>query len=137
MATLESSNDFGSHKLQSSTARAAKTRKGTGPRTELGKERSKHNARTHGIFSNVVVLESESQAEFDTLLNGLRKDFQPVGMLEDGLVEILADTWWHRRRLLVAERAEIEANSRFREWDDQQRQLQEAGTLPAVSPMAV
>jgi hypothetical protein len=133
MATVESSNDFGSHKLQSLTARVGKARKGTGPRTELGKERSKRNARTHGIFSNVAVLESESQAEFDALLNGLRKDFQPVGTLEDGLVEVLADTWWHRRRLLIAERAEIEANRQFYEWDEQQRQLQEVGTLPAVS----
>jgi len=133
MATLEGGNDFGSHKPQSLTTRVAKRRKGTGPRTDLGKERSKHNARTHGIFSNVVVLESESQAEFDALLNGLREDFQPVGTLEDGLVEVLADTWWHRRRLLIAERAEIEANRQFLEWDERHRQLQEASALSSVS----
>jgi hypothetical protein len=75
-------------KLQSLTSRVAKRRKGTGPRTELGKERSKHNARTHGIFSNVVVLESESRAEFDALLNGLRKDFQPVETLERTLSQL-------------------------------------------------
>jgi hypothetical protein len=124
-------NDSDSPSAEESTQLPA--RGSSGPRTRQGKERSKHNARTHGIFTNVVVLESESQAEFDALLNGLRKDFQPVGTLENGLVEILADTWWRRRRLLIAERAEIEANRQFHEWDEQQRQLQEAGTLAAVS----
>jgi hypothetical protein len=133
MATLESSNDFGSHKVQSLTARVGKTPKGTGPRTELGKERSKHNARTHGIFSNVVVLESKSQVEFDALLNGLRKDFQPVGTHEDGLVEVLADTWWHRRRLLIAERAEIEANKPVSRMGRTATSIARGGTLPAAS----
>ncbi len=43
-----------------------------GPRTQQGKERSKHNALKYGIFSKVVVLKGESQAEFEDLLNGLR-----------------------------------------------------------------
>jgi hypothetical protein len=47
------------------------------------------------------VLKSESQAEFDALLNGLREDFQPVSTMEEGLVEMLAGTQWRRRRLLV------------------------------------
>ena len=112
---------------------AASRCRSSGRRTRQGKERSKHNARTHGIFSNVVVLESESQAEFDVLLNGFRKDFQPVGTLENGLVEILADTWWRRRRLLIAERAEIEANCRFLEYDELHRELQEASALSSLS----
>jgi len=60
---------------------SALTRKSRGPRTRLGKERSKHNALTHGIFAKVVVLESEPQAEFDSQLNGLRKDFQDGGLV--------------------------------------------------------
>ena len=83
MATPESSNDLGSHKFRSLMARVGKTRKGTGPRTRLGKERNKHNALRHGIFSKAAILTSESQPEFDSLLNGLCKDFRPIGRLEE------------------------------------------------------
>src|ERR1700676_2694413 len=92
-------------------------RKGTGPRTFQGKERSKHNAIKHGIFSNVVVLKGEPQAEFNALLNGLRDSFQPVGMVEELLVDKLAALLWRNRRLLIAEGAEIRARSEFIEWD--------------------
>ncbi len=54
-----------------------KESKATGPRTPLGKQRSKHNATTHGIFSRVALLASESQSEFDSLLEGLRRYFHP------------------------------------------------------------
>jgi hypothetical protein len=100
--------------------------KPTGPRTQLGKERSKHNAVKHGIFSKVAVLNCESQAEFDALLNRLRNDRQPVGTLEELLVEKLAVLFWRNRRFLVAEGAEIRANSEFVEWDGRARQFQEA-----------
>src|SRR5258707_13025065 len=40
---------------------AALVRKAGGPRTPQGKEPSKHNAITHGIFSKAVVLKGESQ----------------------------------------------------------------------------
>jgi hypothetical protein len=85
------------------------SRGSTGPRTQLGKDHSKQNALTHGIFSKEVVLKRESRTEFDALLSGLRDDFQPVGTFEEGLVEILAVTWWRQRRLLRAEGAEIQA----------------------------
>lgn len=59
----------------------------TGPRTLQGKERSKHNALKHGIFSNVVLLKDESKAEFDSLLDGLWEDFEPGGMMEKRLAQ--------------------------------------------------
>ncbi len=108
-------------------------RKATGPRTPQGKERSKHNAVTHGIFSKVVVLKGEPQAEFNGLLNGLRNDLQPTGTLEELLVEKLAALFWRKRRLLIAEGAEIRASSEFVEWNGQERQRQEAARLPQLS----
>jgi hypothetical protein len=104
-----------------------------GPRTNQGKERSRQNSLKHGIFSKAVVLKDESQTEFDALLNGLREHFQPVGTFEDGLVESLAVTRWRQRRLLVAEAAEIELGRKFIEWDERQRQLEEAARFPEVS----
>jgi len=66
----------------------------TGPRTERGKQRSRHNALKHGIFSEAAVLKSESHAEFQSLLKGLRECLQPQGTLEEVLVEKLATILW-------------------------------------------
>jgi len=80
----------------------------TGPRTQQGKERSKHNALKYGIFSKVVVLKTESKAEFEDMLNGLSNYHQPEGTLEEILVEKLAALFWRERRLILADsRADI------------------------------
>lgn len=92
----------------SSLARTA-----TGPRTATGKDRSRHNALKHGIFSKMVLLKGEPQSDFDALLNGLRTDLRPEGMLESILVEKLASLIWRQRRLLMAEGAEIRKGTEF------------------------
>src|SRR5712692_2098852 len=50
-------------------------RRATGPRTELGKQRSSQNAIKHGIFSEVTVLKGESRAKYQALLGGLWETF--------------------------------------------------------------
>jgi hypothetical protein len=85
---------------EASTARAQKS---GGPRTQQGKERSKHNASKFGILSKVVVLEGESRAEFAGLLNGLSNYFQPQGAFEEIQTEKLAALYWRQRRLIIAE----------------------------------
>jgi hypothetical protein len=104
------------------TASSIPTRKATGPRTSAGKERIKNNALKHGIFSKVALLKNESRPEFDSLLDGLFEDLQPIGMLERILVEKLATNLWRRRRALIAEGAEIENGMAFLAWDEKQRQ---------------
>ena len=89
------------------------TRRATGPRTPQGKERSKFNARKHGLFSKAVLLQDESRADYDALLNGLMEDLQPQGKLEIVLVENLASLLWRKRRLLQVETAEIEKAQQF------------------------
>lgn len=84
-----------------------------GPRTPKGKTRSKHNALKHGLFSKVVLLKGEPQSDFDSVLNGLRNDLRPEGMLESILVEKLASLIWRQRRLLMAEGAEIRKGTEF------------------------
>src|SRR6266446_2131729 len=83
-------------------------RRATGPRTPQGKERSKFNARKHGLFSKAVLLQDEPRAEYDALLNGLMENLQPHGKLEIVLVENLATLLWRKRRLLQVETAESE-----------------------------
>ena len=81
-----------------------------GPRTPEGKGRSKLNAITHGIFSKVVVLKTESQVEYDSLLQGLRQACKPQGKLEEILVDKLTTILWRYRRLINAESGEISEN---------------------------
>lgn len=106
--------------------------RGTGPRTRQGKERSKWNSLKHGIFSDVVVLATESRSEYDCLRRRLYHDLKPVGALEEAMVEKLTVLLWRTRRLYGAEVAEIRAASEFVEWDERQRQSVEAGRISQV-----
>jgi hypothetical protein len=103
----------------------AKQSKPRGPRTALGKARSKNNALTHGLFSKAVVLEGEPEGEYKVLLDGLHKHFRPEGALEEGYVELLASIRWRQRRYHIAEAAEIEAGRAFLEWDEKRRLMAE------------
>jgi hypothetical protein len=107
-------------------------RRSTGPRTQQGKERSKRNSITHGIFSNVV-LKSESQADFDALLNALYTDRRPKGALEEVLVNRLAGLFWRLRRVGAAEVAEIRTGAEFLQWDENERNRQDASRLSQLS----
>lgn len=82
-------------------------RRGTGPRTLGGKEKSKCNATKHGIFSSVAVIEGESREEYETFLNGFCSYFQPEGTPEIMLVEQLATSYWRLRRLIKTEGSEL------------------------------
>ena len=82
-------------------ASLARDQKGGGPRTVLGKQKSKFNASKHGIFSQVTLLKGEPRAEFDSLLSGLRTHYEPEGTLEGLLVDKLASIVWRHRRLII------------------------------------
>jgi hypothetical protein len=101
-----SGNKSGAATVANFATSSSFTRRATGPRTPRGKERSKFNARKHGLFSKAVLLQDESHAEYDALLNGLMESRQPQGKLEIVLVENLATLLWRKRRLLQVETAE-------------------------------
>jgi hypothetical protein len=83
------------------------SRNGVGPRTRIGKERSKYNALKHGVFAKVLLLTEEPRSEFETLLRSLQHDLRPEGTLQQILVEKLAALLWRSRRLLQAENGEL------------------------------
>jgi hypothetical protein len=114
-------------------SKASSVHKSTGPRTGLGKFRSQRNATKHAIFSKLAVVKGESETELNVLKNGLNEYFKPVGMFEAVLVDTIVTTLWRQRRVLIAERAEIESGRDFLEWDERHRQLVDAGTVPAIS----
>ena len=77
----------------------------------------------HGIFSRPALLKGEPKAEYDELLSGLQRDFDPQGTLEERLVEKLAVLMWRLRRSLVAETAEIQKGCGFFDSKAKQNEL--------------
>ena len=86
--------------------------KSTGPRTVDGKARVSDNARSHGFLSRHLLVEGESPAEFAALLAALVADYQPVGVVETGLVEQVAIVLWRKARFVRAETALVSLNRR-------------------------
>ena len=78
------------------------------PIVKAGKyEPVKGNALKHGILSRLVVLAHENYGEFSDMLAALIEEHRPAGMTEQHLVEELAAIIWRKRRVLLAEGAEI------------------------------
>ncbi len=104
-------------------------RKGTGPRTALGKSIASRNATKHGVYCKVLVLPGESPNEHRKLLAALREAYQPENALQELLVEELASIQLRKRRLRVAEWAVIRKNRESLEWDQRNRGLEKSGML--------
>ncbi len=119
--------------IERSGSSAHSNSKALGPRTQQGKQKSSRNATKHGVFSKVIILETESKARYEELLAGLRETLQPEGALEELLVEKLATTVWRHRRLLLAESAEIRKNTEFVESDQRDQEREAAERLWSMS----
>jgi len=113
----------------SETGQSVLSRNAGGPRTIKGKQRSKRNALRHGIFSDIALLDGESRVKYNSLWSGLREAFQPIGELEEILVEDLAINRWHRRRLIQAEVAEIRKATEFMQWEHETRECNEVNEI--------
>jgi hypothetical protein len=96
-------------------------RKSTGPRTAAGKAVSRMNAIQHGILSKAVLVRGrciqEDEQEFAALRQRLCGELQPVGLLEEMLVEDILTARWRLRRALQAEAGEIALNVDTGQWD--------------------
>jgi hypothetical protein len=73
--------------------------KSTGPRTPEGKATSSRNALRHGLLAQQVLVPGEDGEALRELAEGLRTELQPVGELENLLVEQIIATHWRLRRL--------------------------------------
>jgi len=67
----------------------------------------RYNAMKHGVLSTLTVLPHEDGAAFSALRAALVEEHQPLGPTELHLVEDLASVMWRKRRVLLAENAEI------------------------------
>ena len=70
----------------------------TGPRTEAGKAASRFNALTYGLEARSRVVPGEDPAQLESLAAAYHGQFNPVGPLEDFLVETIVQADWNRRR---------------------------------------
>jgi hypothetical protein len=73
--------------------------KSTGPRTPAGKDRASNNAVKHGLLSQDVLIPGEDEAALRELSERLREELEPVGELEDLLVDRIVAAHWRLRRL--------------------------------------
>jgi hypothetical protein len=73
--------------------------KSTGPKTPEGKAAVRHNATTHGLLSQEVLLPEEDAAALEELGERLRAELQPVGEFEGMLVDRIIAACWRLRRL--------------------------------------
>jgi hypothetical protein len=80
--------------------------KATGPRTAQGKAKSSQNSRKHSIFAREIILKGESRSQYNALRDGFIEDFQPEGIAELSLVEMMVNALWRHRRVWRAEQSE-------------------------------
>ena len=87
----------------------------TGPRTEHGKRAVARNAIKHGLLAREVVITAgdgeEDLQEFDSFLDRLWQEYEPVGVREETFVQRIATCWWRQARVLRAENKLPSTNS--------------------------
>ena len=104
--------------LKKETARANGA-KSHGPKTAAGKLASSRNALTHGLTARTVVLQNESEADYQADLRAYLHHFRPVGKPEIDLVHQLAAAQWRLTRYTAVESGLLE-----QKMDDQADQLE-------------
>src|ERR1022692_1380495 len=97
LAKPNKSTTISERKLKANRENAKKS---TGPKTPRGKAYSARNAIKHGLFSDTMdfISHGEDPKEYGEVLNGLRVQYQPLGMAEELEVERLAVCWWKLKR---------------------------------------
>jgi len=91
--------------------------KSSGPKTAAGKARSSQNAYRHGFFSDRLFPTAEQvskdRTEYEALAKGLYGYYEPVGYLENLLVEKIAAGFLRFARLLTHEQRVFEKTYHF------------------------
>jgi hypothetical protein len=92
-------------------ANRANAQKSTGPKTPFGRAHSKMNALKNSLLLRDTTVQGmyikENDRELAALRRDLYQDLQPVGRLEEVLVDLIVTTLWRSHRVLKAETGEI------------------------------
>ena len=86
-------------------ANRANAQKSSGPTTAIGKARAAQNRISHGLCGKFHVLESESQEDYNDLLERFMKAEQPVDDVERELVAKMARHTWMSERAVRLQNA--------------------------------
>jgi hypothetical protein len=90
-------------------------KRSTGPRTERGKSIARFNAVTLGLFAKHVAIPIcdgyKPERDFQSLLDEMHRDFQPVGVYEEWLVVKIAECMWRTRRATRCESGSVRETS--------------------------
>ena len=91
--TLTTSPNGSSPRRIEANRRNAK--KSTGPKTSAGKVMSSWNSTRHGLLSKILPpIYGKHKKQFARLLTSLQQDLEPVGTIEEVLVEKIAQEYW-------------------------------------------
>src|SRR6266571_6808709 len=88
-------------------ANRGNARNSTGPKTPPGKDRSKMNAKTHGLLCKELLISEEERPEFESLKRELRGDLKPTTMLLDVLFEDVVSRLWCVKLALRAQSGSV------------------------------
>jgi hypothetical protein len=88
-------------------ANKANAARSTGPRTSLGKSKSRENALKHGLTGDGIVLQGEDAAEVERLQRSYESDLKPSSDLGRALVRRMALMSVRMDRSAVHERANL------------------------------
>jgi hypothetical protein len=78
-------------------------RKSTGPRTAAGKAHAAHNAISHGLYCQDLILPGESRRAFLSMRLAYHADLKATDAIEFAIVERAVIAQWHLRRAQSAE----------------------------------
>ena len=92
-------------KIQAARVNGAKSH---GPKTAEGKQIASLNATTHGLTASIVVLQNESEDQYQTDLHDYLDHFRPQGKPETDLVHQLAAAHWRLTRYAGVESGLLE-----------------------------
>ena len=90
-------------------ANRVNARKSTGPRTQVGKARSRLNSRKHGLTAKTLIIVGENAEDFEELRSALFEQYDPQSALEFELVDRLAGILWRLRRVPLFEAGILDA----------------------------
>ena len=86
-------------------------KKSTGPSTPEGKAVASRNAIKHCLHSCDIILKSphlnEDSSEYEQLVDSLIDELKPEGILQEHLVQKIANSLWRYRRVINAETSRI------------------------------
>uniref|UniRef100_Q029H2 Uncharacterized protein n=1 Tax=Solibacter usitatus (strain Ellin6076) TaxID=234267 RepID=Q029H2_SOLUE len=80
------------------TANRANAQLSTGPRSVEGKAAASRNSLKLGLTAQSLIIPGEDPAEFDRFTTSHEEKFQPVGPVEEELLEIVIRSAWMKRR---------------------------------------